>query len=92
MNSTASSGAGQGLAPTVRGEQLLNKQEVCRRLSVSKSTLERLVRDGEMPKPLHVSLRRVAWPASTVDAFIASRRTTDIAVPGSTWHPPIVEQ
>ena len=54
-------------------EQILNKVETASLIGVSVSTLDRMVKRGDFPKPLRLSLRRVGWPLSVVLSWIASR-------------------
>jgi excisionase family DNA binding protein len=49
-------------------ERLLNKREVCEQLRCSPSTLERLIRRGELPV-VRIG-RRVVLRESTVNAWI----------------------
>jgi len=52
---------------------MIRLPEVCRRLSVSRSTIYMMVAQGRFPKPVPVGLRAVAWIESEVDAWIENR-------------------
>lgn len=54
-------------------DRFLSKREVCRRLGISRSTLERRIKAGAFPVPIHVSVGRVGWLTSTVNAWIAAQ-------------------
>ncbi|MCY4360819.1 MAG: AlpA family phage regulatory protein [Gammaproteobacteria bacterium] len=53
--------------------QLLSRNEVLTLLSVSKSTLYKLLRDSGFPKPIHLSDRVRAWKLSEVTDWIEAR-------------------
>jgi prophage regulatory protein len=64
-------------------ERLVRRPEVLHRISTSKSSLDRMVRDGRFPAPRKLSARSVAWLESEVSAWIAqlaSRSTTSVEV------------
>ena len=50
--------------------QLLSRNEVLRRTSLSRATLFRKERAGEFPKAVRISASRVAYDAEAVDAWI----------------------
>lgn len=50
-------------------------------LALSTSTVEKLVRRGEFPKPRLLSGRRVAYLVRELDAWIESRPVSDLAPP-----------
>ena len=55
-------------------QRLLSIQEVQNRLGgLSRSTIYRLIRSGELERPKRVSARRVAWSVTSIDLFLASR-------------------
>jgi len=57
-----------------RGARLLRKQEVCARLSVSNSSLYRMIAAGQFtPIRLGPTCRSIRFDESEVDAFIAAR-------------------
>lgn len=43
--------------------------------SLSKSTIYRLIKESQFPKPVRISRMRVGWKQSDLDAYIASRPT-----------------
>jgi prophage regulatory protein len=51
---------------------------------LSKSTIERQMRDGDFPKPREFSDRRVGWLVAEVDAWIAKRPVSEIPPPENT--------
>lgn len=53
-------------------------------LAVSVSTVQALVRAGDMPRPRKVSGGRVAWLVREVEAWAESRPESDIAPPANT--------
>lgn len=52
---------------------LLNARTVATRLSVSKATLYRLVRDHDFPAPVRLGKGRSAWLETEVDSWVAQR-------------------
>lgn len=54
-------------------EKLLTKSEVSKMLTLSKSTLERLIKKGRFPRPIKLSTHRVGWKESVVLAWIEFR-------------------
>lgn len=53
--------------------RLLPPPVVTDRTSLSRTTLWRMVRRGEFPKPVQVSPGRVAWPENAVNAWISAK-------------------
>jgi prophage regulatory protein len=41
--------------------------------TLSRATIERKVRSGEMPPPIYISERRKAWKASSIQQWMAER-------------------
>lgn len=56
------------------GEQLLPLPAVVHKIGASRASIYAWVRDGRFPKPRKLGPRRVAWLASDLDAWIASRQ------------------
>ncbi len=56
---------------------LLPKAEVLRRTALSRPTMHRLVAAGDFPRPVQIAVRRVAWRASDVASWIASRQPAE---------------
>ena len=61
---------------TVLGDRLLRWPEVHARTGLSRTTIWRLIRQQEFPASRRLSANAVAWLASEVDAWIASRVPT----------------
>lgn len=51
----------------------LRRQEVERICGIGTTTLYKLVGEGEMPKPIPLGGRRVAWLSTEIDAWMQSR-------------------
>lgn len=56
-------------------------------LAVSVSTVERLVRVGDFPKPRKVSGRRVVYLVDEVRGWLAARPVSDLLPPPNTGAP-----
>jgi len=41
--------------------------------NISRTTAWRMVRAGQLPKPVHISPNRIGWPQSTIAAWQAER-------------------
>ncbi|MCY4085557.1 MAG: AlpA family phage regulatory protein [Actinomycetia bacterium] len=54
-------------------DQLLDRRQVEARSGLSRSSLYRLMRLGMFPEPIRVGVRAVRWPASEIEAWLASR-------------------
>lgn len=54
-------------------EQILRPSQVAAILAVSKVTLWRMQRRGELPPPIRISPGAVGWRASTIRGFIRER-------------------
>lgn len=63
-------------------EDLITTREACDRLRISRGTLHRLIRDGELV-PIRFGRRRNYYQPADLDAFVAalSKRTTPAAQP-----------
>src|SRR3546814_5185389 len=55
-------------------EQMLPIAAVVQETGLSRSLLYKLIANGEFPSGVSMSLRRVAWPRSEVQAFIGRDR------------------
>jgi prophage regulatory protein len=53
--------------------RLLRKREVLAATSMSASTLQRRINEGNFPRPVEISPCRVAWRADEITAWIDSR-------------------
>lgn len=75
-------GAGhKGFQATVPGKlQLIREPVVCSKVSLSRATVRRLVKNKIFPAPYSLGGRRVAWAVHEVDAWIAARmERTEVA-------------
>ena len=50
----------------------VDMRELLRRWPVSRATVYRAVKRGELAPPIRISKRRVAWPKPIVDQFLRS--------------------
>ena len=51
--------------------------------SLSEATIQKLVREGKLPKPRALSGRRAAWLARDVEEWLESRPVSDMLPPES---------
>jgi prophage regulatory protein len=56
--------------PEPQDDTMLSPREVARLTGVSIRTIDRMVRNGRFPKPLHISSRRIGWPAHVVKDWL----------------------
>ena len=54
-------------------ERLLRRREVERLTSMSRSSIYRLMQEGEFPRPVRVGPSAVRWKLSDISAWIESR-------------------
>ena len=54
-------------------DRLMRREEVEERTGLARTTIYRKMREGSFPEPLQVGARAVRWPASEIDAWLASR-------------------
>lgn len=54
-------------------------REAAARLSVSKTTLWRLSRRGDLPQPIQLSPGRIGWRAADLEAWLAARQRPGVA-------------
>ncbi|WP_081432881.1 helix-turn-helix domain-containing protein [Acidiphilium sp. PM] len=52
---------------------LLTTREVCQYVGFSKRTLERLIEDGRGPRRVRISTRRLGYPKTDLDQWLAAR-------------------
>jgi prophage regulatory protein len=52
---------------------LLRESELRNRIKLSHSTIWRLVRDGNFPRPIQLSERAKGWRVSDIEAWLAAR-------------------
>jgi prophage regulatory protein len=50
-------------------------KDLKQRVTLSRSTIQRLARQGQFPQPIRLSPARVAWRESDIAAWIAKRAT-----------------
>ncbi len=55
--------------------RVLSIREVCSRLSVSRSTLWRLTRAGDLPEPIRLSPNRVGFEEAELNHWLTLRAT-----------------
>lgn len=58
-------------------DPFLRYPDVVADLGICRRTIERMVREGSFPRPSRLGKRAVAWPASKVAAWKASRPLND---------------
>ncbi len=51
-------------------ERLLRIDQVIERIGVSRTTIHRLRRDSQFPKPVTIRGRTIAWPEADIDDWI----------------------
>lgn len=56
---------------------LLNERDLCRFLSLSRSTVRAMVKAGDFPPPVQLGARRIAWRRDAVHEWVASRVPVD---------------
>ena len=61
------------LALAAGADPVLSRRQTAALVGVSQSTLDRMIARGEFARPLRISLRRVGWPLSGIQAWVASR-------------------
>ena len=52
---------------------MLRRAEVEARTGLSRSSIYRLMRQGQFPEPVRVGSRGVRWPAVEIDEFLEGR-------------------
>ena len=50
--------------------ELLDRRELTRRLNVSARTLDRMIQDGRLPRPIELRPRCRRWPSAQIDSWI----------------------
>ena len=53
--------------------RLISPAEVYRLTTLSRTTVYRRVRDGSFPAPARIGRQRMAWPESSISAWIAAQ-------------------
>jgi predicted DNA-binding transcriptional regulator AlpA len=62
--------APQPREPQPQDDDMLSPRDVVRITGLSLSTIKRMFNDGRFPKPLHLSPRRIGWPARQVKDWL----------------------
>jgi prophage regulatory protein len=57
----------------MQGVRLLRRRQVEEMVGLRRSALYALVAAGKFPRPIHLTVRAVAWLSSEVDRWIAER-------------------
>lgn len=55
-------------------------------VALAATTIQRLVREGDFPRPRQLSGRRVAWLVREVEEWAERRPVSDLAPPANTGH------
>jgi len=66
-------GEGVAVQSLGRAGQLLTTREVGQRLSLSRQTLWRMVREHRLPAPIHISPMCLRWREADIAAWVAER-------------------
>ncbi len=53
--------------------QVLSMAELEKRLDLNRTTILRMVRNGEFPKPFKLGARRIGWRDTAIDEWLRSR-------------------
>ena len=64
----------------------LDQQQTADVLSISISTLEKLVREGQFPRPRELSGRRVGWLVREIEEWAEARPVSSMLPPANTAH------
>lgn len=60
-------------------DPLLRPDEVARMLRCSRRTLQRWVKRGVLPQPIHLSVQKRLWRQSTIRALVEAREAAALA-------------
>jgi prophage regulatory protein len=64
---------------SISNSKLLRPVEVCATLSISRATLFRFMKREDFPQPIRMTARVIAWHASAIDGWLATRSGNSIA-------------
>lgn len=64
-------------------DQLLKRHDVEKLCKISRSAIYRLMRAKQFPEPIRIGPRAVRWPASEIEAWLASRPRATGERPGA---------
>lgn len=70
QSASEAAGARSSSIPMPADDTMLGIEDVQRMTGLSKSTIKRKVLDGSFPTPVYPSVRRKAWPARVVKAWL----------------------
>lgn len=59
----------------------INIKQVAEKVSLGKSTIYRMVADGDFPKPFPLGANRTAWLEEDIDAWLATKAGRPIPQP-----------
>ncbi len=62
----------------------LDLPKVCEAVAMAEATVQRLVREGEFPRPRRLSGRRVGWLVREIEEWAESRPVSDLLPPENT--------
>lgn len=75
------------MSPVAIRPAYLDRAGVAAYLALSESTVEKLVREGSLPRPRLLSDRRTAWLVRELDEWAEQRPVSDLAPPPNTGAP-----
>lgn len=58
---------------TFDADRVMPAPAVLQKVNLSRTTIWRMVKRGEFPKPIRLSPGRVGWSANTVEQWLASK-------------------
>lgn len=62
------------MSATTRPErQILRVADLEAQLGLSRTTIWRMRRDGEIPQPIRISANTIGWPDHVIDQWLAER-------------------
>jgi prophage regulatory protein len=61
-----------------RPETIVRRRDLKAATGLSPATIYRMMKDGDFPRPKKIGRQAVGWPQSMIDAWLATRPTTDI--------------
>jgi predicted DNA-binding transcriptional regulator AlpA len=65
--------------------RLLKREDAAAYVNVSPNTFDKMVTDGVMPKPKHLTGKRQAWDVRDLDAFADDLPTVGGSEPDKSW-------
>ena len=66
----------EALMPTIT-DKIIRISLLTERLSLSKSTIYRLISQGDFPRPIPLGSRSVGWLESSINEWLASRKSEE---------------